>query len=247
MRKVKFANGEYYHIYNKGAADQNIFREEKDFAKFIYKMNDHNNVLNMSARLPTLGVPDTECPETRDKLVEFVCYSLAPSHYHSILKQLADQGIQKYLHKLEMSYAKYFNRKYGRIGVLFQGKFQAVHIDSNEYLLWLSGYVNGNVEIHKIAKAEEWKWSSYKDYLGLRNGTICDKEIILSQFSDTPGALDTRCQGHRVSGMSGASSYREYVQMVIENSSKRKDDLLDWAGFARHSVSGTPSVEEGET
>ena len=232
MRKIKFQNGEYYHIFNKGVAGQNIFKEEKDFAKFIYKINDHNNVLSMDVRkanaeqkdqrhLVSLdtGCPDedsrdTQClrtlgvgkPSDIECLVEFICYSLIPNHYHFILRQLADQGISKFMHKLEMGYAKYFNRKYGRLGALFQGKFQAVHIKTNEYVLYLSGYANGNIEIHKIAKAEEWNWSSYKDYLGLRNGTLCNKEIILSQFKNV-------------------EDYKKYVEMVIENSSRRKDEI----------------------
>jgi len=227
MRKVEFQNGEYYHIYNRGAADQNIFKEEKDFAKFIYKINDHNNILNMDVRKAMAEhsvSSDTECRKNRirsEKLVDFVCYSLALNHYHFILKQLADQGISKFLHKLEMGYAKYFNRKYSKHGVLFQGKFHAVLIDDNEYLLWLSGYINGNIEIHKIAKAEKWSWSSYKDYLGLRNGVLCNKKIILSQFTDTDVSSDTRCPSRR----RVSSEYKKYIEMVIENSGKRKDDI----------------------
>lgn len=149
---------------------------------------------------PSVLTKDTEC------LVEFICYSLVPNHYHFILRQLVNQGISKFIHKLEMGYAKYFNRKYSRLGALFQGKFQAVHIKTNEYVLYLSGYANGNVEIHKIAKAKEWKWSSYKDYLGLRSGTLCNKKIILDQFKNV-------------------EDYGKYVKMVIENSGKRKDEM----------------------
>jgi len=83
-----------------------------------------------------------------------------------------------------MGYANYFNAKSSRSGSLFQGTFQDAHIDTNEYLLWLSGYINGNAEIHKIAKAENYKWCSYLDYLGERNRTLCSKDIILSQFKN---------------------------------------------------------------
>jgi len=234
MRKVEFQNGEYYHIYNKGAAAQNIFREEKDFMKFIYKMGDHNNVLradvqkaiasrsvgrsvSSSLNPSTPSVQKTLGVQNPKKLVKFICYSLAPNHYHFIVKQLEEHGISKFMHKLEMGYAKYYNRKYKKQGALFQGKFQAVHIDNNEYLLWLSGYANGNIEIHKIAEAEKWSWSSYRDYLGLRNGKLCNKEIILSQFTDTGGVR--RLLERQV------SEYKKYVKIVIENSSKRKDDI----------------------
>jgi putative transposase len=108
------------------------------------------------------------------------------------------------MRKLGTGYTNYFNKKYDRSGSLFQGKFKAIHIDANEYLLWLSGYVNGNAEIHKISKAEDYKWGSYQDYLGLRNGTLCNKEIILSQFKN-------------------AEEYKKHTEMVIRESGKRKD------------------------
>jgi len=137
-------------------------------------------------------------------LVKIICYCLNPNHYHFILRQLVDGGITQFMRKLGTSYAKFFNIKYNRSGYFFQGKFKSKHIDTNEYLLWLSGYVNGNAEIHKIAKAENYKWCSYRDYLGLRKGTLCSKEIILDQFKNT-------------------EEYKKYVEMVIKESSGRKD------------------------
>ena len=89
---------------------------------------------------------------------------------------------------------------------LFFRENSAIHIKSDSYLLWLSGYINGNAEIHKIAKAEEWSWSSYRDYLALRKGTLCNKKIILSQFKDT-------------------SEYRDLVNMIIKESSQGKEEL----------------------
>jgi len=78
-----------------------------------------------------------------DKLVDVVCYCLNSNHYHMILKQKSNDGIKKFMHKLGTSYTMYFNKKLKRSGSLFQGKFKSIHIDSNEYLLYLSAYVNG--------------------------------------------------------------------------------------------------------
>ncbi len=119
-----------------------------------------------------------------EKLADFVCYSLLPNHYHFILKQKREKGIPKLLHKIGTSYTKYFNYKNSRSGSLFQGRYKAKHITSDSYLWWLSCYVNANAEIHKITKAEKWIWSSCQDYLGLRDGTICDKNIVLKSFKN---------------------------------------------------------------
>jgi len=77
-----------------------------------------------------------------------------PNHYHLILKQLIDNGISMFMHKLADSYSHYFNKKYERSGSLFEGTYKSIYIKKDSYLFWLSGYINGNSEIHKIAKAE---------------------------------------------------------------------------------------------
>jgi len=89
------------------------------------------------------------------------------------------------MQRLGTAYTMYFNNKYKRSGVLFQGKFKAVKIDSNNHLLWVSSYVNVNAQIHGITRdASNYPWCSYPDYLGLRKGTLCKKEIILDQFKN---------------------------------------------------------------
>jgi putative transposase len=66
---------------------------------------------------------------------------------------------------------------------LFQGPFKAIHLNSNEYLLWLSAYVNLNAQIHGIIKnAEEYPWCSYPDYLSAPDDKLCESEIVLKQF-----------------------------------------------------------------
>ncbi|MCK5122840.1 MAG: transposase [Candidatus Pacebacteria bacterium] len=228
MRKTEFANDEYYHIYNRGVDKREVFCEERDYLRFLIDFRLFNNTSKKEKRDFILknklsnselgsGYPEPSSEldnllskellsflKSLPKLVEIICYCLNPNHYHFILKQLMDNGISKFMHKLDLGFTHYFNIKYDRSGSLFQGPFKAKHIDTNEYLLWLSGYVNGNAEIHKIAKAENYKWCSYQDYLGIRNGTLCDKKIILSQFKDI-------------------GEYKKYVEMVIRESSKRKD------------------------
>ena len=96
--------------------------------------------------------------------------------------------------RLGTGYSKFFNEKYDRSGVLFQGRFKAVHINSNEYLLHLSAYVNLNDKVHKLlretqlgspaSKLIEAK-TSWDEYLaGDNRNDFCKKDIILNQFKD---------------------------------------------------------------
>ncbi|MEA2098000.1 MAG: transposase, partial [Patescibacteria group bacterium] len=219
MRKNKFANNEYYHVYNRGVDKREIFCCEKDYLRFLVSMREFNDIETTGGfyrkYLRNKNEKDNLNRGLASKLeakplfklsffTKIICYCLNPNHYHFILKQLTENGIAKFMQKLGTSYTMYFNIKYDRSGSLFQGPFKSKHIDTNEYLLWLSGYVNGNAEIHKIAKAENYKWCSYQDYLNKRNGTLCNKKIILDQFKNM-------------------EEYQKYVKMVIEESNKRKD------------------------
>ena len=205
MRKIKFTNNEYYHIYNRGVDKRDIFMDKGDFKRFrlfiTEALVEKAKEAKPLSRMPNLFFGD---------FVELICYCLNPNHYHFILKQLKKNGISRFMQSLGTSYTMFFNAKYNRSGSLFQGTFKSVHIDTNEYLLWLSGYVNGNNEIHQkrglasLKEAKPREWSSYPDYLGLCDEKLCNKKIILDQFPN-------------------AKEYKKFVEMVIKESRKRKD------------------------
>ena len=203
MRKTEFANDEYYHIFNRGVDKREVFSGPKDYSRFLLSMKEFNrkapigslyekSFKDKEATKEDLGSkspigllePKSEQDETQ-KLVEIICYCLNPNHFHLILKQLKERGIEKFMHKLGMGYTNYFNAKNSRSGSLFQGPFKSIHIDSNDYLLYLSAYVNANNFIHGYNEnMEDWPYSSYPDHIGKRNGTLCDKESVLGQFED---------------------------------------------------------------
>jgi len=119
-------------------------------------------------------------------LVEVICFCLMPNHFHFLLKQVADQGISKFLADFQNSYARYFNAKNKRIGSVFQGPFRAVLIESEEQLIHLSRYIHLNPYSSAIVRSPSsllnYSWSSFQEYLGWENG-FCQKEAILSSFS----------------------------------------------------------------
>jgi putative transposase len=191
MRKTKFVNGEYYHVYNRGVDKRNVFLDRKDFIRFLKSIREFNRIdpigslyeKDYQEKQKSSFQLETGFHSKPKSIVEFICYCLNPNHYHFLLKQLEDRGIEKFMHKLGLGYTKYFNKKYSRSGALFQGRFKTIHIDSNEYLLWLSAYINANPKIHSAEEnIEKYSWSSCHDYLGLRNGTLCNKGMILNQF-----------------------------------------------------------------
>jgi putative transposase len=211
MRKTEFANGEYYHIFNRGVDKREIFSCQKDYTRFLEGMREFNreesigSLFHLNLRRLKLKPPGGSSLSHRvasagRPLVSIICYCLNPNHYHFILRQEVEYGISKFMHKLAMGYVHYFNKKSDRSGALFQGKFKAVHIASNEKLLLLSVYVNTNHFIHGCSNQDPtsssnsrsdlesnfWPYASLPDYLGKRSGTLCDKVPILGQFKNIP-------------------------------------------------------------
>lgn len=194
MRKTIFTDNKHYHIFNRGTDKREIFSDFHDYERFLLSMNllnDINDGLMIEWRDYKKANPFPNLNDflklrfrKRDPLVEIIVYCLNPNHYHFILKQITDKGIEKFLHKIGTSHTKYYNEKYKRNGSLFQGVFKSILIDSDEYLLYLSAYINKNNFIHGYNKNDDWEYSSLPDYLGERNAGLVNKKIILEQFKN---------------------------------------------------------------
>lgn len=182
-RIVPFVNNEYYHLYNRGVAKMPIFNNFYDYNRFLKTMIYYS----IEGPKPKFSIftPTTKLLDTSKKIVDFVCYCLMPNHFHFLLRQIKENGITEFISKLSNSFTKYFNIKYRRVGPLFQGEFKAVHVESNEQLIHVNRYIHLNPSAAFLTKnLENYKWSSYSEYLNLTNRNICSKEIIIEQFKN---------------------------------------------------------------
>ncbi len=188
MRTTKFIAGEYYHIYNRGADKKDVFLDHSDYRRFLIslrELNQKGEVLNLRRRFLTEA--RLQSRETGlSQLVDITCFCLMPNHFHLILQQLVEGGVPLFMHKLGTSYTKYFNKKYDRTGVLFQGAYKAKHIENETYLLHLSRYIHLNPEtLIKPSESNFVDWSALKNYpwsslQAYLNG--CKRSIISDQF-----------------------------------------------------------------
>jgi REP element-mobilizing transposase RayT len=196
VRKTEFVNDHFFHIYNRGVDKRNIFLDEKDIARFVHSMEEFNTLepigsIYEHAFVKKLGSSASKSELARgrgEKLVEFACYCLNPNHYHILLKQVVDKGVEKFMQRIGTGYTNYFNNRYQRSGALFQGHFKSVSVDSNEYLLHVSVYINLNSRVHyglgSSASKSELGRSSWGEYLNSTGrSSLCQKEIILGQFN----------------------------------------------------------------
>jgi len=184
MRKIKFANGEFYHVFNRGVDKRKIFGSKFDVDRFLQSMDEFNTVNPIGSLYENSFLsPEIKTKRKSKRLVNFIAYCLNPNHYHFILEQLVENGISQFMHRLSGGYSWFFNKKYQRSGALFQGVFKATHIDSNEYLLRVSAYVNLNYKVHQFGgEAAKWVKSSWEEYIGDSGTNICKTNIILRQF-----------------------------------------------------------------
>lgn len=196
MRKTPFVNGEIYHVYNRGTDKRIIFSDNEDIERFIQSMEEFNVVEPIGSIYENSFILKSnhsvlKSHSKKGKLVNFIAYCLNPNHYHFLLEQVVDRGIEKFMQRIGNGYTKYFNNKNERSGSLFQGKFKSIHIDSNEYLLHVSVYVNLNDRVHELGHSmSKFKIiksrSSWGEYIRDSNTSdgFCKKDIILEQFKN---------------------------------------------------------------
>jgi REP element-mobilizing transposase RayT len=181
MRNISFAKDEYYHIYNRGVDKRSIFLSKDDLLRFLKSMEVFNTIEI------TGGIYLHKVGSSAPKLVKFIAYCLNQNHYHFILQPLVEDGIQRFMHRLSTGYTNFFNEKYKRSGSLFQGRYKAVHIKTNEQLIHTSVYVNLNNKVHGDLN-EAWMlqlpFSSYKQYKEYNINGFCDISVILGQYGN---------------------------------------------------------------
>ena len=187
-REAIFTAQGYYHVYNRGHNKQAIFYDAKDYQRYLKRLREY----------------------LEKHEVTVLAYCLMPNHLHLILCQDGDESIDRFIHRLHTAYTMYFNIKYERVGAVFQGKFKAKIIDTDEYLLHVSRYIHINpVELFgsqpqgpalSVGLAS-YPWSSYWEYVENRSNPLCDSMIIRNYFSN--------------SSMRGKTTYRSFVEKYL--------------------------------
>lgn len=176
-RKVYVENG-FYHLYNRGVEKREIFLDEQDYKTFLYFLKKY------------LDPESREYPYFKNddltNQIQLLVYCLMPNHFHFLVKQKVINGITKFMSRIMTNYVMYFNKKYKRVGPLFQGVYKAVLIDNDNQFLHLSRYIHLNPYpeiITNIKDLSKYSFSSYGEYLGKRRTKWVNTEEILSFFA----------------------------------------------------------------
>lgn len=169
------SEGGYYHVILRGIGRQILFEDDEDNERFLSTVHRYRLELGF----------------------QLIAWCLMENHAHMLIHDAYGQ-LDLIMKKIAGSYAIYYNRKYDRSGHLFQDRFMSEAIDSDEYLLTVVRYIHRNPVKAGIAKAEEYRWSSYRDYL--ESGAYTDSAIVLeilggpNRFEDwMRGGTDGKC------------------------------------------------------
>lgn len=190
--KQYIENG-YYHIYNRGVEKRQIFLGEQDYGIFLSYLKDYLTPKNEKDLMERLSDPNLSYKE-KDKVLKLlrlnnffdeitlIAYCLMLNHFHFFVKQKKGKSIDKFIQSLATRYTMYFNRKYKRVGSLFQGVYKAVMVTTETQFIYLTKY------IHKQSLASQGETlrdqpSSYPEYLGLGTTSWVHPEEVLGYFS----------------------------------------------------------------
>ncbi len=209
MRKEQFIIGEHYHIFSRTILNQPLLKDIKSAERLKQAFLIANSTEAGAAfqflrnREDFLLEKVLEIIGRGKKLVDVLCYSIMPDHYHLFLKETKQGGISNFIQRCNISIAKYINIKKDRRGPVFESRFRSKHIDTNEYLLHLSCYIHLNPLDILIGKQwrehdlQNWPaakkkllnypWSSARAFIGNKcNDLILSgTDIILNQFKDS--------------------------------------------------------------
>jgi REP element-mobilizing transposase RayT len=156
--------GAFFHCINRGDRREKIFCDEDDYDQM----------------LKCLG----EVSERYGVLIHGFC--LIPNHFHILLQQ-QEQSVSNAMRSLGTNYATYFNRKYHKVGHVFQGRFRGILCDQQTYLLSLIRYIHLNpVRARLVERAQDWAWSSLRAYLGMSACAWLYKKDVMGVFGRQP-------------------------------------------------------------
>jgi putative transposase len=213
----EYVEGGYYHIYNRGVEKRTIFVDVQDYGVFLSYLKNYLTEKDQSEIEKELENRRLS-PAQRDKIwlklkranfyekLSLAAYCLMPNHFHLLLQQTSKHAIKDFMRSLGIRYTMYFNKKYKRVGSLFQGVFKAVLIESDEQLMEVSRYIHKQAISMPCEMLHGTQPCSYEDFSGKRKTEWLKPDTILEYFENT----------------NPKAAYSEFVRSAIEEDRNKK-------------------------
>ena len=163
QRNLEFLKGHYYHIYNRGVNYQPIFFHRDNYFYLIRLIKSIFEKYN----------------------VTIISYCLMPNHYHLLVRPELNEVLSDCMRDIFISYVQAINKRFKRKGPLFEGRFRSILVDEINYVLHLCRYIHLNpVKASLVKFPEDWIFSNFREWIGIRRWRLIDERFIKSNFSN---------------------------------------------------------------
>jgi REP element-mobilizing transposase RayT len=158
--RIKSESG-IYHIIMRGINRQILFVDEKDFIRFIQTLEKYRGVCEFN----------------------LYAYCLMDNHLHLLIRE-GKEPLETVMRRICGSYVFWYNKKYDRIGYLFQDRFKSEPVENDEYFLVVLRYIFQNpLKAGIVSNIKDYRWTNYKDYI--ENSKMPDIGFVLNIFNTT--------------------------------------------------------------
>jgi REP element-mobilizing transposase RayT len=188
MRKPRLSyTGALHHVIVRGNHNHPTFLDKADYSRYLRLLGE----------------------QLTERKIKIYSYCLMPNHVHLLLEQAGEFPLSKFMQRLQTAYTLYFNRKHGKPGHLFQGRYKGILVDKSTYLKELVRYIQLNpVRSKLVEKPGDYPWSGYSQYVGeVKDPPVrVETGLVLALFGTDPKqqrkayrkyVLDALQEGHR--------------------------------------------------
>jgi len=216
MKTDELVPGEIFHVFNRTVEGQSPFTIP-DFAEyFLDSLLFANTKSSLERNWRRKKLKETPL-DVNDKLVDYLALILIPNHFHLLVRQITEGGIQKVMHRSCDGLARYFNTKKNRQGHLFMGRYKAVHVSTDQQAMHLFTYIHGNA---LDLVFPEWRDGSLKNWRQSENFL---KNYKLSSLPVFLGGSDAHTTIKQLINQEFALNYygtpKEYLEAIHKWSS----------------------------
>lgn len=176
-----------YHVMIRGVNKINIFIDNQDRLKFLQILEYYS----------------------KKYLIELFAYCLMDNHVHLLIK--AKENLNKFMQCIQTVYALFFNKKYNRVGHLFQDRFKSIPVEEENYLLECVRYIHQNPVKANLSTIEKYRWSSYNEYI--KKCKIVNINYVLNLFGEERNIA--------------IEKYKEYMQIIKNDVNARLFEIED--------------------
>lgn len=183
-RYKQYVDNTYYHCYNRGVEKRIIFQDDQDYKVFISFLKFY--LTDPALRGPSPKSFASQQLSNHFHKIDLIAYCLMPNHFHLLIKQSDQNSMTKFIRALCTRYAIYFNKRYKRVGSLYQGRYKAVLVNNEMQFLYLTKYIHRNplkILVHNPQELVSYPYSSYRNYLNIIHQDWINPENITYRYS----------------------------------------------------------------